>query len=72
MKLPSRPNDFRDSGDSKSSYRSCGDSQVHIHIRAEEQIDLEKVEFATKGQDNEYTLLYQGLLLALANSYRTD
>lgn len=49
MKLPSRPNDFRDSGDSKSSYRSCGDSQVHIHIRAEEQIDLEKVEFATKG-----------------------
>ena len=49
LKLPSRPNNFRDSGDSKCSFRSRGDSQVHIHIRAEEQMDLEKVEFATKG-----------------------
>jgi len=49
LKLPSRPNDFRDS-DSKSTFRSNVDPQVHIHIRAEEQsMDLDEVEVATKG-----------------------
>lgn len=49
LQLPSRQNDLRDS-DCKSTFRSNVDSQVHIHIRAEEQImDLAKVEVATKG-----------------------
>ncbi len=49
MKFPSRPNDFRDSGDSKSSCPSCVDPPFKIVIMGAEQIDLGKVELATKG-----------------------